>query len=194
MNTGYVYRYNVDENLFKHISIDFDFSCDTKGALNRSIIYILSDMFSDDEKILYVGQTNVDPSNRIKEHLKNLKFSYIYMMQLDTNLRHVVNMIEQEHIRKLNPILQHILVPFEIQNTNGAVTYDHIVSWSIENNKPRRPGRPKTKGECHTINVAVPIPVWRDLNALFDNNKAVKLNITQLVVGLLEKYIEENKQ
>ena len=195
MNNVCVRRYNVDENLFKHFEIDLDFSCDEQGVLDKSIIYILSDMFTSDEKILYVGQTNVNPETRIKTHLANLKFSHIYIMQLERNDRELVNAKEQEQIHKLNPILQHFFTDFEKRNPEHTpVSYDYIVKWSVDKDKPRRPGRPRTKEESKSINIKVPIRVLEQLDNLFSENKEIQLNKTQLITSLLEKYIEENTQ
>lgn len=188
-----VRRYDVDENLFKHMEIDLDLSYNESGQLNKSIIYVLSDMFTSDEKMLYVGQTNVNPEIRIKTHMSNVKFSHIYIMQLNTNDRTVVNAKEQEQIKKINPILQHILVPFEQENKNGSVFYDYVVKWSLDRNKPRRPGRPRTKEECKSINVKIPVRVLDELENLFSQNTAIQLNKTQLITDLLEKYINENR-
>lgn len=189
-----VRRYNVDDNLFKHFEIDLDFSCDEQGTLNRSIIYILSDMSTSDERMLYVGQTNVNPEIRIKKHLDNLKFTHIYIMQLDTNDRETVNSKEQEQIKKINPILQHYFTDFENRNPESIpVSYDYIVKWAIEKEKPRRPGRPRTKEESKAINVKIPVRILDKLDALFEKNKEIQLNKTQLIAGLLEKYIEENE-
>ena len=195
MNNICIRRYNVDDNLFKHLEIDLDFSCDNQGILDKSIIYILSDMFTSDEKILYVGQTNVNPKTRIKTHLGNLKFSHIYIMQLNTNDREIVNKKEQEQIKKLNPVLQHFFTDFEKRNPEHvAVPYDYIVKWSIEKDKPRRPGRPRTKEESKPINVNIPVRVLDSLDNLFAQNKEIQLNKTQLITSLLEKYIEENSK
>lgn len=193
MNDICVRRYNVDSNLFKHLEIDLDLSCDSKGNLNKSIIYFLSDMFTEDEKMLYIGQTNVKPEVRIKKHMDNLKFSHIYIMQLDSNNREKVNACEQKYIKKVNPILQNILVPFENENSFGSVSYDYIVKWAVDRNKPRRPGRPKTKEECKSICVKIPVRILNDIDNLFSENKAVQLNKTQLITSLLEEYVAKNK-
>lgn len=188
-----MHRYVVDGNLFKHLDIDIDFSCDDQGTLDKGIIYILSDLSSLDEKILYVGQTNVNPKVRFKTHLKHLKFSHLYVMQLETNDRSVVNNAEQEQIKKLNPILQNFFTDFEKRNTcNEPVTYEHVVKWGNYEKKSRRPGRPRTKEESKTINVSIPIRILDTIENMFSENRSIKLNKTQLIIGLLEKYIEEN--
>lgn len=152
-------------------------------------------MFTSDEKILYVGQTNVNPEIRIKKHLNNLKFSHIYIMQLNTNDREFVNEKEQEQIAKFNPILQHYFTDFENRNPEHVpVPYDYIVKWSIEKDKPRRPGRPRTKEESRAINVCVPVRILDALDGLYAKNKEIQLNKTRLIVVLLEKYIEENSE
>lgn len=188
-----MHRYVVDDNLFKHLDIDIDFSCDNQGTLDKCIIYILSDLSSSDEKILYVGQTNVNPKIRFETHLKHLKFSHLYVMQLETNDRNIINNAEQEYIKKLNPILQNFFTDFERRNSyNEPVTYEHVVKWGSDENKSRRPGRPRTKEESKTINVSVPVRILDAIENMFSENKAIKLNKTQLIIGLLEKYIEEN--
>ena len=188
-----MHRYIVDDNLFKHLDIDIDFSCNAQGTLDKCIIYILSDISSSDEKILYVGQTNVNPKIRLETHLKHLKFSHLYIIQLETNDRNIVNNAEQEQIKKLNPILQNFFTDFEKRNTyNEPVTYDYVTKWGNDENKSRRPGRPRTKEESKTINVSVPVRILDTIENMFSENKAVKLNKTQLIIGLLEKYIEEN--
>lgn len=193
MNDVCVRRYNVDSNLFKHLEIDLDLSCNSEGNLNKSIIYFLSDMFTQDEKMLYIGQTNVKPEIRIKKHMENLKFSHIYIMQLDSNDREKVNTCEQKYIKKVNPILQYILVPFENENSFGSVSYDYIVKWAVDKNKPRRPGRPKMKEECKSICVKIPVRILNEIDNLFSKNKAVQLNKTQLITSLLEEYVAKNE-
>lgn len=192
MNDICMKRYNNDDNLFAHLLIDLDYSCDNQGTLNKSIIYVLSDMFTSNEKILYVGQTNVNPERRIKTHMNNLKFSHIYIIQLNTNDRQVVNMKEQEYINKLKPILQYYFTDFEKRNPeHAAVSYDYIIKWANEKNKHKRPGRPRTKEECKQVTVQIPIRILDALENIFFD-KRLFLNKTQLITSLLEKYIEEN--
>lgn len=189
INITYGNTYEVNQNLFRHMEIDLDLSCDSDGKLNRSIIYTLIYKENDDgkEKILYVGQTNVDPEIRIKTHMRNLKFTHIYIEQLNTNERNAVNIAEQDQIRRMNPLLQYILVPFEQTNGDGCVDYDFVLQWSDKRSKIKRPGRPKAKEECRSVNMKIPVRVLEKL----DEKMPAYYNRTQLVIELLEKYISD---
>ena len=87
--------YKVDENLNSHIQLDFDLSCNRDGDLNKSIIYVLETHDMEEQKCLYVGQTNVNPITRLKIHIDNLMFDTVKMKQLKTNDRNEVN--SEEH-------------------------------------------------------------------------------------------------
>lgn len=58
-----------------------------------------------------------------------------------------------------------------------------------ESETKRKPGRPKTKEPCETINIAVPI---RLLNKWEEVKKALGGNKTSYVVSLIEKDMMEN--
>lgn len=179
--------YKVDENLYNHIQLDFDLSCDSNGDLNKSLIYILEITEENESKCLYVGQTNVDPIIRLKMHSSNLIFDTVKMKQLESNNRDKVNFEEQKYIKILNPILQHKFTTFEKQNNEGKKSYIEVLKWIESQNTKRRPGRPRTKEPSKLINVAVPIRLY---DKVIEKRGEYGLNITQYINSLIEKDVE----
>lgn len=179
--------YKVDENLNSHIQLDFDLSCNRDGDLNKSIIYVLETHDMEEQKCLYVGQTNVNPITRLKIHIDNLMFDTVKMKQLKTNDRNEVNSEEQKYIEMLKPILQHKFTTFEKQNSGGKKSYKDVLKWIECQNTKRRPGRPRTKEPSKLINVAVPIRLYEQV---IDKCGKYGLNITQYINSLIEKDME----
>ena len=162
-------------------------SCNPNGDLERSIIYILESTVGKENKCLYVGQTNVNPNTRLKEHISNLIFDTVKMKQLESNNRDKVNVKEQEYIETLKPILQYKFTTFEKQNHEGRKSYIEVLNWIENQNMKRRPGRPRTKEPSKLINVAVPIRLY---NKVVEKRGQYGLNITQYINNLIEKDVE----
>ena len=158
------------------------------GLLLDCIVYFLCVK----DEIVYVGQTNVDPYQRISLHFGRCgEYDKVIFVNVDGNEREGVNYCENLFINLCVPKLNGFLTAFEKSTAPKADTVEEIIEWNkLNNNNRKKVGRPKVKdGEYKTINIAIPVDILQKM-------EVAKLkygnNMTTYVNAVIKADLDEN--
>ncbi len=185
--SGYINYFNqweFNKATYQYMDNDIVVNSDALGNLRKSMIYFLVT----NNEIVYVGQTNVNPNKRLNTHRAFLDIDSILIIELENNIRDIVNYWEKFFIDLCNPCLNWILTEYEKNNKRKQVTVTDILNWG--NNKNKRPGRPKIKTEpTKTINIAIPVSVLEQVEIALAKYQG---NLTKYINTVVKKDLDNN--